>query len=91
VEDIDNGIRNLMDGEIHVWSTSKWIMLLDHNGTPIIGKFIQHEIDVFKVGSVIEFSAFHALLDHCIFPPTDDQSNKVSHGLCVSLILINGH
>ena len=81
VEDIDNGIRNLMDGEIHVWSTSKWIMLLDHIGTPIIGKFLQNEIDVFKVGSVIEFSAFHALVDHCIFPPSDDHSTEASPGL----------
>ncbi|KAM0827957.1 hypothetical protein ACQ4PT_067858 [Festuca glaucescens] len=80
VEDLDNGIRNLKDGEIHVWSTSKWIMLLDDNGIPIIGKFIQHEIYVFKVGSIIEFSAFHALVDHCIFPPYDDQSTAVSHG-----------
>jgi hypothetical protein len=56
VQDMDNGVRNTKDGEIHFWSTSNWIMLLDDMGIPIIGKFMQQDIDVFKVGSVIEFS-----------------------------------
>ncbi|KAM0823619.1 hypothetical protein ACQ4PT_070756 [Festuca glaucescens] len=80
VQDLDNGVRNLKDGEIHVWSTSNWIMLLDDMGTPIIGKFMQQDIDEFKVGSVIEFSAFHALVDHCIFPTFDDQNDEIDHG-----------
>ncbi|KAM0832307.1 hypothetical protein ACQ4PT_064990 [Festuca glaucescens] len=80
VQDLDIGVRNLKDGEIHVWSTSNWIMLLDDMGTPIIGKFMQQDIDEFKVGSVIEFSAFHALVDHCIFPTSDDQNDEIDHG-----------
>ncbi|KAK1649061.1 hypothetical protein QYE76_066866 [Lolium multiflorum] len=72
VQDLDNGIRNLKDGEIHVWSASNWITFLDDQGTHIIGKFMQQDIDEFKVGSVIEFSAFHALIDHCLYPTPDD-------------------
>jgi hypothetical protein len=71
VQDLDNGVRNLKDGEIHIWPASKWITLFDDQGIPIIGKFMQPDIDEFKVRSVIEFSAFHAFIDHCIYPTPD--------------------
>ncbi|KAK1649168.1 hypothetical protein QYE76_066973 [Lolium multiflorum] len=71
VQDLDNGVRNLHDGEIHIWSASKWITLFDDQGIPIIGKFMQPDIDEFKERSVIEFSEFHAFIDHCIHPTPD--------------------
>jgi hypothetical protein len=61
VQDMDNGVRNLKDGEIQGWS-SNWILLMDDKGIPITGRSIQQDVDEFKVGSVIEFSEFHALI-----------------------------
>ncbi|KAM0865930.1 hypothetical protein ACQ4PT_042941 [Festuca glaucescens] len=73
VEDLDNGVHNLLDGELHLWPAKQWIALMDAKGTPIIGKFLQKDDDVLEVGSVVEFSAFHALVDHCIVSPQEDQ------------------
>jgi hypothetical protein len=70
VHDMDNGVRNLKDGEIQGWS-SNWILLFDDKGIPITGRPIQKDVDEFKVGSVIEFSEFHAFIDHCISPSPD--------------------
>jgi hypothetical protein len=72
VHDLDNGVRNLKDGEIQGWSSSNWIILLDDKRVPIFGRSIHKDVDVFKVGSVIEFPEFHAFIDHCISPATDD-------------------
>ncbi|KAM0927092.1 hypothetical protein ACQ4PT_003199 [Festuca glaucescens] len=77
VADLDNGVRNLLDGELHLWPTKNWIMLLDANGTPIIGKFFHKDEDVLEVGSVVDFSAFHALVDHCILSPQDQAVDPV--------------
>ncbi|KAM0904181.1 hypothetical protein ACQ4PT_018191 [Festuca glaucescens] len=77
VADLDNGVRNLLDGELHLWPAKNWITLLDANGTPIIGKFFHKDEDVLEVGSVVEFSAFHALVDHCILSPQDQAVDPV--------------
>jgi hypothetical protein len=69
VDDMDSGVRNLLDGELHIWPAKRWIVLVDAEGTPIIGKFLRKEEDALEVGSVVEFSTFHALVDHCILSP----------------------
>jgi hypothetical protein len=75
VDDIDSGVRNLLDGELHVWPAKRWIVLVDAEGTPIIGKFLRKEEDVLEVGSVVEFSIFHAFVDHCILSPPEDNGS----------------
>ena len=69
VDDIDSGVRNLLDGELHVWPAKRWIVLVDAEGTPVIGKFLGKEEDVLEEGSVVELSIFHAFVDHCILSP----------------------
>ncbi|KAM0827262.1 hypothetical protein ACQ4PT_068312 [Festuca glaucescens] len=75
VDDLDSGVRNLLDGELHIWPAKRWIALVDVEGTPIIGKFMRKEDDALEVGSVVEFSVFHALVDHCILSPPEDNGS----------------
>ncbi|KAM0851424.1 hypothetical protein ACQ4PT_052440 [Festuca glaucescens] len=77
VEDLDNGVRNLLDGELHIWPAKRWIVLVDVEGSRIIGKFMRKDDEVLEVGSVVEFSVFHALVDHCILSPPEPQSGMV--------------
>jgi hypothetical protein len=63
-----------LDGELHIWPAKRWIALVDVEGSPIIGKFMRKDDDVLEVGSVVEFSVFHALVDHCILSPHEPQS-----------------
>ncbi|KAM0886498.1 hypothetical protein ACQ4PT_029612 [Festuca glaucescens] len=77
VEDLDNGVRNVLDGELHIWPAKRWIVLVDVEGSPIIGKFMRKDDEVLEVGSVVEFSVFHALVDHCILSPPEPQSGMV--------------
>jgi hypothetical protein len=44
---------------------------VDAEGSPIISKFMRKDDDALEVGSVVEFSVFHALVDHCILSPPD--------------------
>jgi hypothetical protein len=50
---------------------------VDAEGTPIIGKFMRKEDDALEVGYVVEFSVFHALVDHCILSPPEDNGSGV--------------
>ncbi|KAK1664301.1 hypothetical protein QYE76_052460 [Lolium multiflorum] len=71
VDDLDNGVRNMLDGELHIWPAKKWVTLVDAAGSPIIGKFMRKDDGALEVGFVVEFSVYHALVDHCILSPPD--------------------
>jgi hypothetical protein len=41
VQDLDLGVHNLMAGELHLWTATDWVMLMNCKGTPIVGKYLQ--------------------------------------------------
>ncbi|KAM0890502.1 hypothetical protein ACQ4PT_027029 [Festuca glaucescens] len=92
VEDLDNGVLNVLDGELHLWNGTDWIALFSTKGKPIIGKFLA-DGDVVQIGSVVQFSSFHAKVTRCVLSPTEDHKYVSDLASCKTKVLdsVNAH
>jgi hypothetical protein len=54
VQDLSKEVHNPMVGELHLWITTDWLVLMNSKGSPIVGKYLQNG-DKVHVGSEIEF------------------------------------
>jgi hypothetical protein len=54
VQDLGKEVYNPMAGELHLWSATDWLVLMNSKGSPIVGKYLQNG-DKVHVGSEIEF------------------------------------
>jgi hypothetical protein len=71
VQDLDSEVHGSQVGELHMWTATDWLVLMNSKGTPIVGKYLQ-DGDTVDIGSEIEFSAFHAKVIRCVLSPNDD-------------------
>jgi hypothetical protein len=71
VQDLDSEVHGSQVGELHLWTATDWLVLMNSKGTPIVGKYLQ-DGDTVDIGSEIEFSAFHAKVIGCVLSPNED-------------------